>query len=85
MSAGTGFFGSLTYSSNACAPLLGLLKSSAPPSWKYSVRVSRPRGGHVSYLCQALRPVSNTYASGRSGAPFPFKYALKKGSSMFCW
>src|SRR4051812_32574228 len=78
---GTGWLGSLTYSSNA-APAAGFERDSLPSASKYSVAGWRFLGGHESRRLNSFTPVTNIQASG-SFAGLSFRYSMKNGNWMF--
>src|SRR5262245_16902369 len=78
---GTGFAGSLTYSSNASAGWRGGAVASREPASKYSSNGRVPGGGQLEYSRHRFVPVSNARALGRFHSPFPLRWKLKNVSS----
>src|SRR5262245_45490849 len=81
---GTGFAGSLTYSSKASAAgSRGDSVASRDPAARYSSNGRAPFGGQLSCLRHSFVPVSNANTFGSFGSPFPLRWKLKKGNSTF--
>src|SRR6267154_2733253 len=75
---GTGFAGSLVYSSKPLS--LGASNESLPFGPKYNLRGSAFFGGHESYRRQTFVPVSKIVIFAVFASPPSFKYSRKKGS-----
>src|SRR5262245_58952480 len=80
---GTGFAGSLTYSSNDGAGCPGGSGASRTAARKCNANGFVPGGGQAACSRQRFVPVSNTSAFGRFNSPFPLRWKLKNGSSTF--